>query len=71
MKLPLYIDDKKPIEKISVNSQYAIDEFNDNIEQGRYKYIENRCLCGNTNKNLDITISEKDRYGITIKFLLC
>jgi 2-polyprenyl-3-methyl-5-hydroxy-6-metoxy-1,4-benzoquinol methylase len=70
MKLPLYLDDKKPIEKISINSQHAINEFNENIEQGNYKYIENRCLCGSTNKNLDVTISEKDRYGITVKFLL-
>lgn len=28
-------------------------------------------MCGNTNKNFDIVLSEKDRYGISIKFLLC
>jgi len=70
-KLPLYSDDKKSIQKLDQNQQIAVKDFAKKIEINTYNYIDNRCLCGNVDKSLDILLSEKDRYGISIKFLLC
>ncbi len=70
-KLPLYIDDKQPIEKISLDRINTVKSFEKKIENKTYEYVYNNCLCGNTDKQEDILLSEKDRYGISVRFLLC
>jgi len=71
IKFPLYKDDKNPIEDISKERRLAVVEFEDKVKKGEYHYIENICLCANKDSAFDIVISEKDRYGISVKFLLC
>jgi 2-polyprenyl-3-methyl-5-hydroxy-6-metoxy-1,4-benzoquinol methylase len=70
-KLPLYRSDKKPIEYISQDRVNTIKEVENKILNSEYKYIKNICLCGCKDINNDIVISEKDRYGFDVKFLLC
>jgi SAM-dependent methyltransferase len=71
IKFPLYEDDKRAIEIISKERNEAVKAFEKKIENKEYFYIENSCLCGNRDKKEDILLSKKDRYGISVRFLLC
>jgi len=52
-------------QKESINN--LLNDINNNILTLEY----NNCLCGNQNTEYDIIISEKDRYGIPVKNLIC
>jgi 2-polyprenyl-3-methyl-5-hydroxy-6-metoxy-1,4-benzoquinol methylase len=69
LRFPLFYSDEIPIEKISKNRIDAIRSVKEKIFNKEYRYVENICLCGDKDK--DILISEKDRYGFDVKFLLC
>lgn len=68
---PLYKDDNISIEVISKDRKKAVIEFENKVRKKEFRYIINNCICGNTNPHFDIVLSLKDRFGISIKFLLC
>jgi len=68
---PIYRNDDKPICPLSNDQKEAINRFKQKIDTGKYTLIDNKCLCGNHDNNLDVIISEKDRYGIPVQSILC
>ncbi len=71
MVSPLYSADSKAIVPLSSIQKKTIDVLLRKISDGDYKTEENVCLCGNIDYLNDIVVSEKDRYGLPIKTLLC
>lgn len=68
---PLWKNDEKAIIKLSAVQKEYIQIFNEKVKQKEYGFIENDCLCGNKNRDKDILISKKDRYGIACNNVLC
>ena len=69
--LPLYINDGRPSLALSEAQIAAVSEFNRKVENEEYRYTKNACLCGNQKDSSDWLISEKDRYGISNRVVLC
>ncbi len=72
ISFPIFKDDGIPYSK-SLNSlqKQTIESFKQKLASKEYDFVPTQCLCGNRDKNLDIVVSEKDRYGLAIKTLLC
>ena len=72
LNFPLYKNDGRASVPLNGLQKEAIKVFMSKIESGVYRLEENPCLCvwsgGHT---LDITITEKDRYGIPCRYVLC
>lgn len=68
---PLLKKGSEPVCKITKIQKDAIERVKEKIKTGEYKLVENQCLCGKTNKNGDLEILDKDRYGFPISSLLC
>lgn len=68
---PLYKNDKKSIISLNRIQMDKIKLLIENIENGTLKLIENKCLCNNELNPIDVVISEKDRYGIPVKNIIC
>ena len=68
---PIWKNDGKAIEPLNDLQKKQINIFLNKIKNNEYKFIDNSCLCGNTNKSLDILVAEKDRYGIPCDNVLC
>ncbi len=49
----------------------AIKDFVSDIQSGKYGFVKNPCLCGNKDARYDLLLTEKDRYGIPSKNILC
>jgi len=71
IKFPLWKDDGKSVVPLNEIQKRYIRIFLEKVENHKYNYVENKCLCGNNDESLDILISEKDRYGIPCKIVLC
>ena len=71
IKFPIWKNDKISIVKFNDLQKKQIKNFHQKVADGEYNYINNKCLCGNVDLQLDVTISNKDRYGIPCKNLLC
>ncbi|SDP19584.1 class I SAM-dependent methyltransferase [Desulforhopalus singaporensis] len=69
--LPLYVNDGKPALELSGTQVAAVRDFNEKVDSGEYRLVANPCLCGGMADNGDWLISEKDRYGIPIRIVLC
>jgi hypothetical protein len=68
---PIWKNDGKAIEPLNDLQKKQINIFLNKIKNNEYKFIDNPCLCGNTDKSLDILVAEKDRYGIPCNNVLC
>ena len=68
LDFPLYRDDG--ISSVSLNDlqRKSIAEFTAKIENGTYHFVDNPCICGGHD---DICVTEKDRYGIPCRYVLC
>ena len=70
-QLPLYKNDNQ----CSINTQYTsldnIERLKGAIQEGELSLVENQCLCCNPNREKDLVITEKDRYGFAVPQLLC
>ena len=66
---PLYPDDNNATLKLTRSQKEALNLFKEKIKKRDYKLVPNPCLCSGS-KN-DVVISEKDRYGIAVKNVLC
>jgi len=71
IKFQIWKNDKISIVKLNDLQKKQIKNFHQKVTDGEYNYINNKCLCGNVDLQLDITISNKDRFGIPCKNLLC
>lgn len=71
ISFPLWKNDEKAIIKLSSVQKKYIQIFNEKVKRKEYGFIENNCLCGNKDKDKDLLISEKDRYGIACNIVLC
>ena len=70
LSFPLYPDDNKATVKLSQSQKGALNLFKEKIKKREgYRLVSNPCLCSSS-KN-DVVISEKDRYGIAVKNVLC
>jgi len=70
MKYPLYNNDfiaAEPLNKIQIAAR---ERFLSKIQSGTYHLQKNECICQNKTGN-NLVISEKDRYGIPVKQILC
>ena len=70
-RLSIFQDDSIPILPLNSLQKQQIKNFIKKINKGEYELINNQCLCGNLDNDLDIVISRKDRYGIPCTNLLC
>ena len=68
---PLYKDDGKPGIHLSSQQRRGLLVLKKKIAEGELRMIENVCLCGNHEGGQDVTVSEKDRYGLPVSQLLC
>lgn len=66
---PLYKNDWKAEINLNKLQKDTLKNLNNKINSWEYKLIENKCICWNNTE--DILISEKDRYGLPIKQVLC
>ncbi len=72
VSFPLYQNDGVASVQLEEPERELIMEFNSQIHTNqKYKHVENLCLCGNIDRQLDTVITEKDRYGIAIPSVLC
>lgn len=71
MRFPLYKNDNIPMIELSETQKKAVELFKCKIASGKYKLIINNCMCNNKNNELDVVLSEKDRFGIGIEQIIC
>jgi len=71
IKFPLWKNDGMSSIILSEIQKKYISIFLDKIKKHEYRFVENPCLCGNMDRSFDLLISEKDRYGIPCKIVLC
>lgn len=71
IKFPIWKNDDKSVVNLNKLQKKQIDNFLDKIQNNEYKFVNNPCLCGNSDKSLDILVAEKDRYGIPCDNILC
>jgi SAM-dependent methyltransferase len=71
VNFPIWKNDGKEVVPLIEFQKEVIKNFNLKIKERKYKLVNNPCLCGNSNKGLDIVITEKDRHGIPCENLLC
>ena len=71
IKFPIWNNDGKAVVDLNSLQKKQIDIFINKVNSKEYKFVENPCLCGNTNKNLDIVVAQKDRFGISCENVLC
>jgi SAM-dependent methyltransferase len=71
IKFPIWKNDGKSVVNLNNLQKKQIENFLQKVDSKEYQFIENPCLCGNTDKTLDILVSEKDRYGIPCDNVLC
>ena len=67
----LYLNDLIPMITLSDFQKESISKLLNDIDNSILKQKINNCLCNNQIAENDIIISEKDRYGIPIKNLIC
>ena len=67
----LYPNDLIPMIALSDFQKESISKLLNDIDNNILKQKINNCLCNNQKSENDIIISEKDRYGIPIKNLIC
>ena len=67
-KFPLYKNDGKPKVTLTKYQEKSIKEFLSKISSGIYHFQDNPCMCGSHD---DIVVTEKDRYGIPLNYVLC
>ena len=68
LDFPLYRNDGIPSVRLNELQRKSIAEFTAKLENGTYHFVDNSCLCGGHD---DICITEKDRYGIPCRYVLC
>jgi SAM-dependent methyltransferase len=68
---PLYKNDLKPMVSLSSFQNQSITKLLEDIDSNKLSLVENECLCCNPNPENDVIISEKDRYGIPVKNVIC
>ena len=71
MSKSLYINDLIPMIALSDFQKESISKLLSDIDNKILKLKFNNCLCNNQKVGNDIIISEKDRYGIPVKNLIC
>ncbi len=71
VSFPIWKNDGREIVDLNDLQKKQIKNFLSKLKSGEYKFLENPCLCGNTDKSLDILVAEKDRYGIACDNVLC
>lgn len=71
IKFPIWKNDEKEIVDLNTLQKRQINNFLSKANSGEYKFVDNSCLCGNTDKTQDILITEKDRFGIPCDNVLC
>ena len=68
---PIWDDDGKSAIKLNSIQKDAIAVFLTKVKNGKYRYINNPCLCGYSKESTDVLLTKKDRFGIPCKNLLC
>lgn len=68
---PLYKDDGIACANLNQEQRFALASLKDAIDRKKLHLKDNVCLCGNSEKENDIIISEKDRYGLPIPQIIC
>lgn len=58
----------EPIIPLDTQQILAIAQFREDIQEGKYSFSENPCLCGGRN---DQIVGLRDRYGLQVKTVLC
>jgi len=71
VKFPIWKNDRKEVINLNKLQKDQIIVFENKIKTKKYNLVDNPCLCGNTNKTLDILVAQKDRYGIACDNVLC
>jgi len=67
----LYQNDFVPMVSLSNFQKESISKLLKDIKDDKLVLVENDCLCCNRNHENDVIISEKDRYGIPVKNVIC
>lgn len=71
IKFPLWKNDHVPSISLNKTQNLMKEKFEEKIKSKIYKFVNNPCLCGNTDNTYDSVITEKDRFGIKCTSLLC
>lgn len=71
IKFPIWKNDGKAVIPLNDLQKEQVRNFMKKVSKNDYTLVDNPCLCGNDDKDLDLLISEKDRYGIPQDILLC
>ena len=68
---PLFKNDHKPSVRLTNFQKESIALLLKEIDKGKLKLVDNRCLCKNKDDNRDTILAEKDRFGIPVKSIIC
>ena len=68
---PLYKNDGISLVNLTKDQKKYKKILLEKINSKELRLVKKTCICGNTNKNLDVVITEKDRYGIPVKMICC
>ncbi|HOI83649.1 MAG TPA: hypothetical protein PKW30_05025, partial [Campylobacterales bacterium] len=71
INFPIWKNDGAEVVELNVLQKEQIKNFIKKVESKEYKFVDNPCLCGNTDKSLDVLVTQKDRYGIPCENVLC
>jgi len=71
IKFPIWKNDGKALVNLNNLQKKQIKSFVKKVEIKEYKFVNNLCLCGNADKELDIVVAQKDRFGIACDNILC
>lgn len=68
VKFPLYKNDGRASIYLNSYQKRAVSSLKAKLQNGTYKLRETPCMCGASD---DVVVSEKDRYGLPCKNVLC
>lgn len=71
IKFPIWKNDGNAVVGLNGLQKRQIKNFIKKVDSKEYKFVDNPCLCGNTDKTLETLIAEKDRFGIPCDNVLC
>lgn len=71
LKFPLWKNDGESVLALNEIQKEQLHNLIVKVNSGVYRLEDNPCFCHTADKSSDITVTEKDRYGLPCEYVLC